>query len=274
MGLFLKALQLRQIAKALLDQYGTFTGQGKLDPALVPSQSALETALNILANGNYIKVSDPAKITLNKIKDAVVALQGELSNQGLGDETNLGVLGLRTLGLLNDRGVCRGELQHTPSKTAVPTPEEPETDLIRWFYVGQPPIIDKGNADHLLLIRRAMARWVKKTGIDIRMATKKEGANVLIFQEGLDGKDAGVVADAHVGPPDGMQLSLRLDTAEVWTEDKFVATICHEMGHILGLDHAPGPGELMSPTYQKGFVAPTDADIARLRKVGSNYWKV
>lgn len=51
------------------------------------------------------------------------------------------------------------------------------------------------------------------------------------------------------------------NTAESWDERMFLGVACHEIGHAIGLSHAPGDC-LMNPYFNPAIVAPTLADAA------------
>jgi hypothetical protein len=161
-------------------------------------------------------------------------------------------------------------MQHTPSNTPVPQPETSDMRAIRWWFEpGSLPAVPDGDAE--VLLRRAWVNWIMVAEIDCQKALTRQGANVIIKQANIDNRSGGVVADAHVGPPNGMVFDLRFDIAETWTADKFEATAAHEIGHLLGLRHATSGGLLMSPTYQPGIREPRDGDRIALGQIP---WKL
>src|SRR4029077_12097951 len=92
-------------------------------------------------------------------------------------------------------------------------------------------------------------------------------ANVLIRVVNIDGP-SNILADADVGPPPGNKvLELHIDAGEDFDAFKFEATLAHEIGHLLGLDHATVPDQLMGPTLSS-FKSPQKNDIDRVRSVG------
>jgi hypothetical protein len=68
-------------------------------------------------------------------------------------------------------------------------------------------------------------------------------------------------------------FTLVFDDTETWDEDKFVATAAHEIGHLLGLRHAAGKGQLMSP-FRSSIKKPTKEDVKRLAEVRGRPWKI
>ncbi len=266
MALFLNALQLSRLAATLVEEYKK---NASIPTSLVPTTSKVAAALEVLANGNFLRAASPAKITLNVLKAAVKEMQSGLG-AGFGEEGDEGVLGERTIAALFRRGACKGGLQHTPSTTPVPNTETADVRAIRWWFEpGTLPDVPGSDAEALL--RRAWVNWIMVAEIDCQKALTRQGANVIVSQANIDNRNGGVVADAHVGPPNGMVFQLRFDVGETWDADKFEATCAHEIGHMLGLRHATGPGLLMSPLYQPGIREPRDGDRAALKQVP---WKV
>ncbi|MHC4400380.1 MAG: matrixin family metalloprotease [Planctomycetota bacterium] len=272
--MYLTAAEITALAVKMLIKYRSLKKAGDLDGAFVPSTArAIGAGLEVLVNGDFLEkagVSNKSQITLEKIRKAVGLFQ-KLASPGDGLLAEDGILGNRSLGWIRRLGACRGDLQHRPSKRKVPKPTEPLTRKIRWWFDPDGPdslphVID-GDAENLL--RRAWVSWILVADLDILKATKREGANVIVGQADIDRRRGGTLADAHVGPPDGMVRELRFDVNEnPWTPDKFLGTAAHEIGHLLGLRHAPQKGLLMSPLYQEGVVEPRGGDITALAGAG------
>ncbi|MBC7816976.1 MAG: matrixin family metalloprotease [Planctomycetaceae bacterium] len=113
----------------------------------------------------------------------------------------------------------------------------------------------------------AFNKWQDHIGVRVRFVKKEEAANVIVKVLELDGQ-GGKLAEATVGPgPGGSVVSdLFIDRSEVWTPDKFQATICHEVGHLLGLEHIESADALMFGTLQYAgnlpkFIEPQSLDI-------------
>jgi hypothetical protein len=52
------------------------------------------------------------------------------------------------------------------------------------------------------------------------------------------------------------QLLMKFDLAENWNSISLEVVACHEIGHLLGLDHTDINGELMFPTYNQRVTKP------------------
>lgn len=75
--------------------------------------------------------------------------------------------------------------------------------------------------------------------------------------------------DRHVGPPgEDFRLELEMDDREIWNKTKFEAAVCHEIGHLLGLNHTSNSGNLMSTYLAPNILKPTPADIQAVRNAG------
>jgi hypothetical protein len=59
-----------------------------------------------------------------------------------------------------------------------------------------------------------------------------------------------------------------MDKGHSWTKTRFEGAVCHEIGHLLGLDHTPGDGHLMSEYIKEGIVSPSQVDINNALALG------
>lgn len=93
------------------------------------------------------------------------------------------------------------------------------------------------------------ASWTACCGIDLKFQPDPN-ANILAVVAPLDGPN-GVLGDSYL--PCGnvsarTQLGQRYDSGEIWTIDFLTGVVLHEVGHALGLPHAPrGSGAVMEP---------------------------
>jgi len=247
------------LALRLFKEYTKLAKDGELDLDFVPrSADEIATALTSLVPGmvNLGKATSVTSTLLKKVESQIKTLQG------FGGLMQDGILGERTLNWLTGIKRCKGELAHTPSTTEVPRPETRDPRKIRYWY-GRNGLPQVPDGDPEILLAKAWISWIKVVKLDVQRAKSKAGANVIVTTVPMDGK-GGTLADAHVGPPKGMQMELRFDKSETWNANKFQGTAAHEIGHLLGLGHASGPGELMSPLFQPAIITPQEGDATRI----------
>lgn len=250
--------------------YEDLSKQGHLNSNLLPANAGkVADALKIVLKDEFFaKFPNPS---VDDVLGAIEKFQLDLSKvTGVLDVD--GFIGQRFLSKLGKNAPCKGEMKWTPSTEAVAANSgiTPGTRMIRWFlddtWTQSPPAVE-GGFDALVILKNAIFAWNRFAEIDSLRALQRKRANLIITQIGSDGV-GGVLADAHVGPPDGMVRTLRLDAGETWNKDKLFFTIAHEFGHVLGLNHLPGSGALMSTFYQPGIKGPTPTDIQALANMG------
>ena len=118
------------------------------------------------------------------------------------------------------------------------------------------------------MIKTAWFRWASQdVGVFARLVDDEKDANVVIRWGRLDGNSGSKLGEADVGGPHirDRQLELVIDEDEDWTDDRFLYCACHEIGHILGLKHADGAGQLMSPFLDSSINKPQENDLARMK---------
>jgi hypothetical protein len=116
------------------------------------------------------------------------------------------------------------------------------------------------NRDMMDIAEQSMKTWQEVCGVKYRMVTSGK-ANITILQRKMDGP-FGVLAEAELscGAADNTSLGLWFDSSEKFTTSSnpssgqidIVAVCTHEIGHNLGLDHAPrGSDNLMAPSIRR-----------------------
>lgn len=284
-------IMVKVIAERLLENYVARAGDPSdpqpVDRASIPnSPDEIAKGLMKLLGTNlltvdqiqdvFLKLGSTADVSKIDVLEKAVASFKNLVN-GAGNGGFMPVNGILTSDVLSrflSIPRCNGLLQTTPPTDPVVQPEANDIPLrrIRYFIKGELPKMkdDPSQNAALKVLQEAWIAWVKVAKIDARQTETEANANVLVFRASLDATEGGTLADAHVGPPNGMIFHLRIDTGEdrSWTKKMFRTTMTHEIGHLLGLKHATVNGQLMSPMYDENIDAPTQADVSRLLALG------
>lgn len=186
----------------------------------------------------------------------------------------IGVLGPTNLSLLMNLPQCTVERAIKERAEGEPKPDPPrnpigsvKSSIGFWIDDDSLPALADGNegeARRVFVI--AMNKWTKALRpVNVRLkavppSRGPEDAHVIVFGDSIDVRGA-KLAVADVGPPrdEGPQLRLRFDKHEnfaifpVGNQKSFLHVALHELGHILGLSHAPGiswdPDAVMFGSY-------------------------
>lgn len=120
-------------------------------------------------------------------------------------------------------------------------------------------------------IAEGFARWSRVCGVLPKFVEDAGRANIVVGLQTIG--PGGVLADCELPVQQSMsqRCRMRIDTAEAWcisdnpppNKIDLVRTVCHELGHGLGLDHLGG-GNLMAPTYSTQIKDPQAGDIAEM----------
>lgn len=129
-------------------------------------------------------------------------------------------------------------------------------------------------------VRWAWARWAAVCAIEPVEVANGQPALVVFEYGPIDGGSS-TLAWAHLScgadPVWPRHYQTRYDSAERWHLDPnhppqngihLGAVACHEIGHLLGLDHdsRPGSRSLLAPTYRGDILTPQQWDVAQVQR--------
>ena len=132
-----------------------------------------------------------------------------------------------------------------------------------------------------LAFARAWAYWAEVAEIYPELADSPPGALIRTHFAAIDGP-SNVLAWSELANDDSGPKTQRFDAGESWVvtpnQDTptggidLVRVACHEIGHVLGLEHDAANAEaLMRPSYSTSIARPTARDVQRL--IGLGYRK-
>lgn len=122
-------------------------------------------------------------------------------------------------------------------------------------------------------IEEAWRRWAQVIGITVKLWRPGDATPTQVVQATNFGDGAGgVLADQQLPFGNGNNLLMRIDRASSsLPREMFIAMLCHEDGHCLGISHSSptdGVKDLMDPMIQAGIVGPQPGDVSIARKMG------
>lgn len=229
-------------------------------------EADLIRGLEALFNADFLSAADVIAGDTSAVERGVKLLQNFFKL----DEVD-GILGQVTKRAIEKSSVCGKPIAEAPllDPQSLPAIVNEGLDYHFILYYISPELEEKfGKKQARDMVATAWQLWVRNSDkIAIRREDKVERANVVIRLGQIDGP-GGTLGMAHVGGPRITQrLECKMDDREPWDEELFTAALCHELGHILGLQHSDTPGQLMNPFLSGKVLEPKDGDTAALRKL-------
>ena len=119
------------------------------------------------------------------------------------------------------------------------------------------------------VLGKAWAAWADVIDIQPTPVNSSNGAHVVMRFGAIDGPSK-VLAWSHLSDGTLSQKQQLYDAGEAWeTQISLLAVGCHELGHVLGLDHDSANSKaLMKPTYDPGIKYPQGRDVNRMLALG------
>lgn len=115
-------------------------------------------------------------------------------------------------------------------------------------------------------ITAAAALWNASSGVLLDETGNRDFARVLISFGAIDGP-YNVLGDTYLpcGASATSQVTMLLDWSEPWTADYLAQVVLHELGHALGLGHAPdGTIAVMAPIYDPALTTLQPWDLGQV----------
>jgi hypothetical protein len=164
-----------------------------------------------------------------------------------------------------------------PRFCALPEVAEARANVCKWPHKDVTWTVIAGlrrvaDGDLVAAYNEAWQRWARICGVRPVYKSGDRTVNVLMGARNIDGS-MGVLAESQLpcGVGSNSQLQQWYDTGEAWVisdspaqrEIDLIRVACHEIGHVIGLDHIP-PSlgvALLNPTYSRSVKGPTSLDI-------------
>jgi hypothetical protein len=132
-------------------------------------------------------------------------------------------------------------------------------------------------ADLIAAFEQAWAYWAEHVEIRPRRVNSRAEAKVWGTFARIDG-GSGTLAWSMLANNSNTPKEQRYDSGEEWVKQNperptggidLVRVACHEIGHVLGLDHDAGNADaLLRPSYSTSIPKPTERDLQRLVGLG------
>jgi len=188
-----------------------------------------------------------------------------------------GIVGPKTIKVLA-RSRCGHPDVVRPGTMAQRVKEWSERRAARWkktalkWYMAK-FVVELTQERQLQLYQQAWDSWSAVCGIRAERTTDRSTADVIVSvgsgaRSDFDGP-GGTLAWAYL--PEGNnfdgQLTMMFDQGETWTDDGgnhngilYRNVACHEIGHLIGLDHSKKSSALMAPYYDPRIALPQKVD--------------
>lgn len=108
--------------------------------------------------------------------------------------------------------------------------------------------------------------WNAVCDLNLHIVDSPSGANIVSEANSIDGP-FGILGQSYLpcGAQPNTQLSQVFDIGEQWDDRMLFQVVLHEVGHALGLEHAPqGSGAIMEPFLNRSITAPQEWDVERM----------
>src|SRR5262245_4742528 len=157
------------------------------------------------------------------------------------------------------------------STLAALAPEKWNKQRLTYWVKGSLPNVSSGTFESTA--RDSFAAWSAVVPLDFRAAKSGETPDIVIDARRIDGR-FGVLAESQLPNGSDRQLMQWYDTSESFVvsatpggnEIDLLAVMIHEIGHVLGLDHAPrNSPDIMAPTYKVGLRSLQPGDVRRIQ---------
>jgi hypothetical protein len=273
---FVMAANLATKALGLFNQVRGATAANKPQTA-VDVLKAIQAIVYADPRGDFTQVPASVDEAFNLLRGAVELFQGDwnVPQDGVIDEDAIAKLLKQVTPCLGSSG-AGSDRKPLPQNLGILDPKGVGDPRLWFFYEiqGLPEIKDSnGESVAKRMLKEAFIAWLEN--LNVWFEEKEPGnnatTNLVISHEHIDGP-GGILALGTVGSGGNVGstiYTLKIDNEETWTPAKFKFAMCHELGHILGLEHTTNPGDLMFDTVQldannePAFSVPQPRDIGR-----------